>query len=92
MKTVKKGRKQKGWAKKVKCTGSGNGGGGCGAILLVEQGDLYKTFRHCYGDSYPDVFITFACQECGVETDIEAPSSVTENLTSKSEFNKKSKT
>lgn len=86
MKTVKKGRKQKGWAKEVKCTGNGNGGGGCGATLLVEQGDLYKTFHHCYGDSSPDVFITFTCQECGIETDIDAPSNVVSGLVSKSEY------
>ncbi len=90
MKTIKKGRPQKGWAKKVKCTGHGNGEGGCGAQLLVEQGDLYKTFRHCYGDSSPTVYITFSCQECGVETDIkDAPSTVTQNLVSKAEYNKK---
>lgn len=87
MKTIKKGRKQKGWAKKVKCTGNGNGGGGCGATLLVEESDLYKTHHYDYGGGH-DVYITFACQECGVETDIDAPSSVTGNLKDKADYKK----
>lgn len=89
MKVLKKGRLQKGWAKKAKCTGSGNGDGGCGATLLVEQGDLYKTFHHCYGDSSPDVYITFTCPECDVETDLEdVPANITRTLVSKADFNK----
>lgn len=68
MKVLEKGRAQKGWSKQAKCTGSGNGGGGCGAKLLVEQGDLYKTWRHCLDDS--EMFITFKCASCGVETDL----------------------
>jgi hypothetical protein len=60
-----------------KCTGKGNEGGGCGAILLVEQGDLYHTYKHCY-DGSSETFTTFTCNQCGVETDIEVtlPSSV----------------
>ena len=42
METIKKGRPQKGWTKKYKCTGAGNKGGGCGAMLLVSQRDLYR--------------------------------------------------
>lgn len=86
MKTLKKGNPQKGWAKKVKCTGNGNGGGGCGAELLVEQGDLYKTSRHCYGDSSPTIYTTFTCQECTVETDIEVPYNITETLVNKKTY------
>ena len=70
MKVLKKGRAQKGWAGKFKCTGSGNGGGGCGAELLVEIGDCYETSRHSIGDAYPETFVTFACPDCDVETDI----------------------
>lgn len=44
MKIIKEGRKQTGWSKELTCTGKGNGGGGCGAVLLVEQTDLYNTF------------------------------------------------
>jgi hypothetical protein len=71
MKVIKKGRPQKGWAKKFECTGNGNGGGGCGAILLVEQADVFRTTRQCYGDETPDLFNTFKCPECGILTDIK---------------------
>lgn len=69
MKVVKPGREQAGWAREEECTGKGNGFGGCGAILLVEHGDLFKTFRHALNET--DVFITFKCPSCGVLTDIE---------------------
>ena len=79
MKVLEKGRPQAGWAKECKCTGDGNGGVGCGAKLLVDAGDLYKTHRYCRDEH--DVFTTFKCPECGVETDIDgAPYNVTKNL------------
>lgn len=68
MKVIKKGRPQKGWAKELTCTGVGNGKGGCGAILLVEQADLFQTSRSDYGGD-TDYFVTFKCSECGVLTD-----------------------
>lgn len=71
MKVVKKGKKQSCSVGKFKCTGKGNNGGGCGAVLLVSQTDLYKTSSQCYGDTLPEYFITFCCPECGVETDVE---------------------
>ena len=67
MKTIKKGRKQKGWAKEVECTGIGHGSGGCGAILLIEEADIYETGS---GGEGSDFQRTFKCQECGVETDL----------------------
>jgi len=70
MKVIKPGRQQKGWAAELKCTGRGNGDGGCGATLLVEEGDLFQTARHCY-DGSSDYFVTFACSECGVWSDTE---------------------
>jgi len=70
MKVIKKGRPQKGWAKELTCTGSGNNGGGCRAKLLVEHGDLYKTASHHY-DGSSEYYTTFTCPECGVMTDIE---------------------
>jgi hypothetical protein len=69
MKVVKKGRKQAGWAKEFTCTGEGNKGGGCGAVLLVEQADVFCTYVHCHVDT--DTFHTFRCSECGVLTDIK---------------------
>jgi hypothetical protein len=68
MKVLKPGRAQKGWAKEYECTGKGNGNGGCGALLLVEQGDLFHTTQ-CARDE-TDYFVTFKCAACGVKTDI----------------------
>lgn len=75
MKVIQKGDGRKGWAKEFKCTGSGNGNGGCGATLLVEEGDLYRTHSYDYGGGH-DVFTTFKCPECNQETDVSVPSSV----------------
>lgn len=69
MKVIKKGREQKGWAKEFTCTGGGNDGGGCGAVLLVEQADVFKTYRNSY-DGSSDTFATFECCSCRVLTDI----------------------
>ena len=73
MEVVKKGREQRGWSKKFKCTGKGNGGGGCGTILLVSEYDFYETSRICY-DGSGDTYNTFCCSECGVETDVPSRS------------------
>ena len=70
MKTLEKGRQQKGWADEYRCTGAGNGKGGCNAKLLVEHGDLFRTAKHSY-DGSSEYFVTFACAECGVLTDID---------------------
>lgn len=67
MKVLEKGRPQKGWAKELLCTGQGNGGGGCGAKLLVEKDDLYQTSSSVYNET--DYYVTFRCPECGVQTD-----------------------
>lgn len=75
MKVIQKGRRQKGWAAEIACTGSGNGGGGCGALLLVEEADLFRTSHTDYGGD-TDHFTTFACPECGVLTDVDAPDRV----------------
>jgi len=74
MRVLKKGRPQKGWATETKCTGKGNGNGGCGALLLVEQGDLFHTESHARDET--TVYTTFRCCACGVLTDIDVPSHV----------------
>jgi len=81
MRLIKKGRAQKGWAKEFVCTGDGNGGGGCGAKLLVDMGDLFQT-QHTSYDGSTDHYITFRCCECGVETDVqdEAPMSLLDEI------------
>ncbi len=68
MKVLKKGRPQKGWSKTLTCTGKGNKGGGCGANLLVEQDDIFRTFSHCRDET--TTYYTFKCPDCGVLTDI----------------------
>lgn len=70
MKILKAGREQKGWSKEFICTGKGNGKGGCGAKLLVEAGDIFKT-RSSHYDGSNEVYQTFRCAQCGVETDFE---------------------
>ncbi len=70
MKVIKKGRPQKGWAKQYECTGAGNKGGGCGAVLLVEESDLFHTYRSIMGRD-EEWYVTFKCCECSVLTDIK---------------------
>jgi uncharacterized protein YjdB len=72
MKVLEPGRKQTGWATEAECTGSGNSGGGCGAVLLVEAADIYLTQSGHYGGS-TDFYTTFRCPCCKVETDLEVP-------------------
>jgi hypothetical protein len=85
MKILKPGRKQNGWSIEYKCTGAGNGGGGCGAILLVEQKDLFITESTCRDET--DTFVTFKCAACKVLTDLNQkdwpPSNVYDKLTSR---------
>lgn len=69
MKVIEKGRPQKGWSIETRCTGAGNNGGGCGALLLVEEADLFQTTSSARDEV--DYFVTFECCECGVKTDIE---------------------
>jgi hypothetical protein len=69
MKVLAKGNGAKAWSRKVTCTGIGNGGGGCGAKLLVEKPDLFHTYRSCLGET--ETFVTFECPECKVLTDID---------------------
>ena len=71
MKLVKPGREQRGWAKEFVCTGKGNGDGGCGATLLVEEADVFTTSSCHQGEV--DNFTTFRCCACGVDTDITVP-------------------
>ena len=68
MKVLKTGDGRTGWSTKADCTGAGNGIGGCGAKLLVEQADLFTT-ASCARDE-TTTYVTFMCCECGVETDV----------------------
>ena len=68
MKIIKPGRQQDGWTEQYKCTGEGNKGGGCGAVLEVNKADLFHTTRCSLDVEY---FMTFKCCACGVLTDID---------------------
>ena len=79
MKVLEKGP---GWSMEIMWTGSGNGGCGCGARLLVEKGDIYLTHSYDYGGGH-DIYYTIRCPECNVETDIDSnkvPSLIKRNL------------
>jgi len=67
MKILEKGP---GWSIEQRCTGKGNGDGGCNSLLLVEKCDLYMTSHtDMVGDT--DYYYTFRCPVCGMETDID---------------------
>lgn len=68
MRLLKPGRQQRGWSMEFECTGHGNRGGGCGAMLLVEKDDVFITESHAMGET--DRYNTFKCSECGVLTDL----------------------
>jgi hypothetical protein len=69
MKVIKKGERRGGWSGEFACTGEGNQTKGCGAILLVEQHDLFKTTSHARDET--TTYVTFRCPECGTLTDIQ---------------------
>lgn len=68
MKVLEKGNPN-GWEIEQKCTGKGNGDGGCGAQLLVAEDDIFVTANFDYGGG-TDYYYTFKCPECGRLTDI----------------------
>ena len=72
MKVLKEGTGQRDWAEEFTCTGEGNGGGGCKAVLLVERRDLFRTMSSIMGREVTH-YCTFKCCECGVLTDIPKP-------------------
>lgn len=92
MKVLKKGREQKSWARTLNCTGHGNGNGGCKAKLLVEHSDIYKTHSYHY-DGSNEVYLTFSCPICNVESDIPKSVSVPnrDKILDEKEFFKKQK-
>ena len=79
MKVLQAGRPQQGWSTEAACTGHGNGNGGCGAMLLVEEADLFTTQSHARDET--ETYTTFECAACKVWTDIASvPRSVTARL------------
>ena len=60
MKVLEQGH---GWSIEQRCTGKGNGGGGCNSLLEVEAGDIYQTSSTDYlGDT--DYYYTFCYYTC----------------------------
>lgn len=75
MKVLEKGT---GWHLDKRCTGKGNGGGGCESLLRIEIDDFFTTRSYDYGGGC-DTFYTFCCPVCGQLTDVpetELPSHV----------------
>ena len=67
MKVIEKGNN---WNLERRCTGAGNGRGGCNSLLGIALDDIYLT----YGGDYieiTDIYYTFKCPVCGVETDLK---------------------
>lgn len=65
MKILEKGKP---WQMEVICSGQGNNNHGCGAKLLIEKEDLYRTTSYCRDESTD--YITFRCPVCNCETDV----------------------
>ena len=69
MRVVKEGHGTNPIIGEFECTGVGNGGGGCKALLEVQLNDL----RYYEGSDYPigrRNAYTFRCPECGTLTDL----------------------
>ncbi len=58
------------WGTVQICTGYGNGGNGCGALLLVREEDIFATFLDDIRTPETKFFYTFKCPICGRLTDI----------------------
>ena len=54
---------------KVRCTGNGNGGGGCQALLAVTAHDVFPTTSSAMGET--DHHKTIQCILCEVWTDVK---------------------
>jgi hypothetical protein len=70
MKVIKSGDGRRGWATEATCTGKGNGDGGCGALLKVEQADVFATLVSNGYDEPKTRVGTFLCPECWRPTDL----------------------
>ena len=70
MQVIKPGdNRPRGWSLEIRCSGSGNGGGGCHAQLLIGPDDLFHSYSSAMGRDETH-FHTFMCSECGVWTDV----------------------
>lgn len=72
MKSARKVRTN-GWTLKQKCTEKKHGGGGCRALLQMNENGIYHTYTiHSDRPFKNTIYVsyTFKCPICGVESDI----------------------
>jgi hypothetical protein len=72
VKVIERAPAKKPWSAEAECIGYGNGSPkGCGSKLLVEEGDLYKTYRdYSRENAASGIYPTFTCPVCHAETDV----------------------
>lgn len=58
------------WSAELICTGSGHGGTGCGAVLLVEKADLMRLAVPGGSADRPYWSVAFCCCACGALTGV----------------------
>jgi len=63
------------YVKQVTCTGKGQGGGGCGAVLEVNM-------QHIYPNNSTNGF-HFVCPECHNYTSISVPAQIAQQIRSR---------
>lgn len=66
---VQEGVEDEQWTLRTKCTGNGNGDGGCGAILVVKPMALFRT-RSYFAGRETGSHVTFECPSCRCWTDV----------------------
>lgn len=77
------------WSVQILCSGKGNNKIGCGAVLLVEESDLFNSTRVIEHD-HVVMQTSFCCTECKAHTDIDnVPTEIFNRLPSKREFLRK---
>ena len=94
MKVLEKGRPKKKWSAEIRCVGTEEGcsfENGCGALLLVEQDDLYLTpdsIAQCGVATTTISSCRFMCPECHKEIrlDFEVPIIVVQSMPSRDEW------
>ena len=71
MKVLKKGTQSPDFSVEVTCKGNRISNSGCGALLLVEQADIYLAEYGSGMDDYTEVLYVFTCPECGKENALD---------------------
>jgi hypothetical protein len=71
MKVLEAGKRGLEWTVQHRCTGWGNGGNGCEALLEVDKADL-RYVEPIYAESWGgrDAAVNFKCPVCATVTDL----------------------